>query len=754
MRRPAALTFALLLALASYQPAQASVDIGCSPSWTLVHDTRSGCDNVAMLAPANDTRVNLVLLLADLHPGTKAAPAASAGPIPRTGFSDVRLGYQQPPTRNFAQWPRIMDDPGSFSTWGQETPTVPQASLDGGQGGGDDPLFDWPALKARLFSGPGESFDGGYASGEGSRCRSNYSGTWDFEAAVNVAAPLPEPERAALIGARKALSPTCTNAGAGAAVLSGTADQVQSAPGKAFLTYIEGAQAFYGGDFATASARFAALADADVPWLKETARYMLGRVEVNRLQVDAFDQYGYPKGAVTIAPTLVAGAETALGDYLRAYPHGAYAKSARGLVRRVHWLGGKKDKLAAEYAALFALDASTRGIDDGVLADEIDNKLLSGLKASDTTDPILLAVMDLARMRAPAEGSDDVQITLAELEAQRPAFAANPALFDHLLAVHAFYVRKQPKVVLGLIPDAARQATFSALQFSRQMLRGMALEALKDRNARSYWADMLPGATAPFQRPALELAIAMHEERAGALHRVFAADSPVGNPSIRAILLANVADAALLRQQAKAPATAARERDLALFTLLYKEATRGPHADFAGDLALVPADAPTESADGYFGSLTGQVPLGVFARPAPAEGYDCPGFKETQARLARAPQDAKAQLCLADFIRLSGLDGLFLDEQPPKDELGGTRSRFPGKSYARLDIYKAIIADPKASAADKAYALYRAVNCYAPSGINACGGAGASRNERRAWFRRLKRDYPSSRWAKDLTYYW
>jgi hypothetical protein len=739
-----ALILALLVALVSHQPAQASVDIGCLPSWTLVHDTRSNCDNMAMLTPANDTRVNLVLLLADLHRATKAAPTTID--LPETTTVDLRETCR---TKQ-----KCDDEPMSPGAEPGNGP-MPSRSTPIGEGEGDDPLFDWPTFKARLFFGPGESFDGGYASGEGSRCRSNVSGTKEFEAAVNAAAPLPEPERSALIGARKALSPTCTNAGAGAAALSGIADVIRSPLGTAFLTYIEGAQAFYRGDFTPASMRFSTLCEADVPWLKETACYMLGRVEVNQMQVNVFDEYGYLRAAATIAPTLITGAEAALGNYLRAYPQGVYAKSAQGLLRRVHWLGGvKKDKLAAEYAALFALDASARGLDDGVLADEIDNKLLPGLKASDTTDPILLAVMDLARMRAPAEESDDVPITLAELEAQRPAFAANPALFDHLLAVHAFYVRKQPRAVLGLIPDAAPQASFSALQFSRQMLRGMALEALKDRNARSFWADMLPGATAPFQRPALELAIAMHEERAGALHRVFAAGSPVRNQTIRAILLANVADAALLRQQAKAAAAAARERDLALFTLLYKEATRGPHADFTGDLALVPADAPIKSADDYFDSLTGQVPLGVFMQPGRTEGYACPALKETQARLARAPRDAKAQLCLADFIRLSGFDGLFLDEQAPKNELGGTRSSFPGKSYARLEIYKAIIADPKASAGDKAYALYRAVNCYAPTGSNTCGGAGASLNKRRAWFHRLKRDYPSSRWAKELTYYW
>lgn len=46
---------------------------------------------------------------------------------------------------------------------------------------------------------------------------------------------------------------------------------------------------------------------------------------------------------------------------------------------------------------------------------------------------------------------------------------------------------------------------------------------------------------------------------------------------------------------------------------------------------------------------------------------------------------------------------------------------------------------------DKAYALFRAVNCYAPSGANACGGKGVDAVVRKAWFQRLKRHYPNPR---------
>ncbi len=118
--------------------------------------------------------------------------------------------------------------------------------------------------------------------------------------------------------------------------------------------------------------------------------------------------------------------------------------------------------------------------------------------------------------------------------------------------------------MLKLIPDAARQADFSYLQFSRQMLRGAALDAVKDRNARGFWLEMLPGTKRPFQRPAIELALALHDERAGALDGLFAPGSPVRSPDLREILLTNVAGPALLRRQARDPQAPKHERDLAL----------------------------------------------------------------------------------------------------------------------------------------------------------------------------------------------
>jgi len=263
----------------------------------------------------------------------------------------------------------------------------------------------------------------------------------------------------------------------------------------------------------------------------------------------------------------------------------------------------------------------------------------------------------------------------------------------------------------------------------------------------------LPGSLRAWQRPAVELAIALHDERAKALAGLFAPGSPIRTPAIREILLINVAGPELLRQQATGAGVPQHERDVALFVLLYKGATRGRHADFVRDVALVPRDAPRDI--GYYDLVDGErAPTGVFTQTESLGDYGCPALRETQGRLAANPADPKAILCLGDFMRATGFDDSELDSQPPADELGGTPTLFPGKPYSRLDAYKGVIASPRTPAEDKAYALYRAIRCYAPSRNNSCGGEGVDVGQRKAWFQQIKRDYPQTRWAKDLQYYW
>ena len=678
--------------------ARASGDIGCSPAWKLRHHDFTGCDSMVMLSPGNDTRVNLVLLLARSIAAVPAAP------------HDARRLDTRP-----------------------------------------EPLFDWSAFEAYLSAAAPDVGDDDHAAGEGSRCLSDAAGKAAFAAALNAARGVTATEKATLIAARDGLKPTCTNADQAAATAA--AAQVSSVAGRGFAVYLQAAAAFYAGDFDTAVARFASLDRSGEPWLRETARYMLGRVEVNRAQVGLFDEYGARDEQSHADPKTIAAADAGLRAYLAAYPAGRYATSARGLLRRVYWLADDRAKLAAQYAALFAQPAGTRGLDDAALAEEIDNKLLPHLTVADTTDPILLAVLDLQAMRGDDAKPATPLIGHADLEAQRARFARQPALFEFLLAAHSFYVGSDPREVLRLIADAARQPSFDPVPFSRQMLRGMALDAIGDRNARGFWLDLMPGATPPLQRPSVELALAFHDERTAGLDRVFAAGSPVHDATIRDLLLTNVAGAALLRRQASDAGVGKHERGVALFTLLYKDITRGAYRDFVSDVARVPpgADGKTNI---YKFVGTNDPSLGVFVAGVTKEGFVCPTLRETAARLAADPHVAAARLCVAEFLRLNNMDGYFLDTPPSADELGGTRSLFPGRPFSRLEVYKTLIAAPATPAPDRAYALFRAVNCYAPSRANGCGGEDVAPAVRKGWFMRLHKDYPASRWAQELRYYW
>lgn len=700
MIRSCALILAVAMLVFWQAPTRASGDFYEPPAWKLAHPWFSGVDNMALIGPGNDTRANLLLFLFDLR---------------------------------------------------GKAPTV---------SGAQDPMHDWASMKDLFYPRP-EGADSGYAEGEGSRCRSNGDGITAFETAVGTARVSAD-ERTALIAARRALQPNCASQTDDAAMTAALAN-LKSAEAKAFGRYLQGARAFYDGDFDGAAAQFGALKNASQPWLKETACYMLGRVEVNRAQVGAYDEYGFPRNFDKIDHKVINAAASGLNAYVQQFPKGQYAASARGLLRRVYWLGQDSGRLSALYAAMMAQPAAARGIDDVALAEEIDSKLLGTIKPEAVGDPVLLAVSDLQRMRKTGGDEASAQLAIGELQAQRPKFASNPALFDYLLATHAFYVANNPREVMRLIPDASHQASFSYLQFSRQTLRGMALDAVKDRNARGFWLDLMAGAKSPLQRPALELALAYHDEWSGGIAKVFAADSPVKNRAIRDILLMNIAGPALLRQQARDAGATKHERQLALFTLLYKDLTRGGYQGFLDDLALVPPHASAEF-NGYDLRGSDEIGVGLFAQSTNLGDYGCPALKETATQLLRAPKAPKYLLCLAEFMRVNGFDQFVLDadkrvssytgEKRTPDELGDSKPEFPGGLYSRLEVYKGVLANPASSANDKAYALYRAINCYGPSGNNSCGGVEVPEPQRKAWFTRLKKEFGTTEWARDQKYYW
>ncbi|WP_175703639.1 hypothetical protein [Burkholderia ambifaria] len=710
---------ALAASLLCLPAAHASSDDSCNVPPTLRQGTYS-CGNVPMLSPANDTRINAMLMMVD------GAKVARVFPDPKT----------IPPKDRISQM--IVPFPMDFSGW-----------IDIGQKAPD------PAGGAADADAPSNR----YADGEGSICRSMDAGADAFNDALDGAGGLPPDEAARLRAARADIAQkTCAAGGASAAW---TKPPVKSPLGQQFATYLDGTNAFYRADFHAATRAFASASHSANPWLKEAALYMAGRAQLNAAQANAFDNDSPTPSRARVTKVSLDAANTVFRTYLKVYPQGRYAVSANGLLRRVAWLGGDVAQQADLYGhALARWSPATSNVPLIQLANELDSKLLFGseLDARQIQSPTVLATVDLLRMRTSdnSDSSRGKPLTLDDLQAQKPRFANAPALYDYLLATWYVQIGRKPDAALALLPPTPA-VPLDYFGLSQQALRAFALEdSGQGDKARQLWRDLIPLAKLRFQREALELALAINLEQAGLVNDVFADDSLVQNAAIRAVLLQHTANADLLRTQAQNQASGSALRDTALYTLLYKELTRAHYADFIADTALV-SGAPA-------------APLKPFIASGARndDGYVCPSAREIAAALQQNPADAKGLNCLADFVRLHPpAVGLEDDAVPPwmrnasataaarvPPTLGGAPSQFAGKPYERMSSYVTVIADAQASPNDRAYALYRSINCYAPGGTNECGGKDVPKNVRKRWFDTLKTAYPGTPWARKLRYYW
>ena len=728
MRWWLALAAALMVALGLARPAVASSDgWSCQVRWR-VASANAGCAGIALLRPGNESQLNLFLLIADRRKGLP----------PGFGYH-ARVPEARALGHTFAMWSDLR---GQF---------IPVALKDGYRPTYADP----PGSCERLAKVRGE-----------------------FAAAVDADPAISKTERRLLKQARLELEAGCADPAKYAwndpePRLSDRPlwpTGIVSAPGRAFLAYLVAAHDFYREDWAAARSQFAALASAPDPWVAETARYMAIRVELADAYAIPANDYGY-RESMAIRQGAPDRAAQAIAAYQAAWPAGRYHADAEGAKRRVFAL---RDDWRGLAKALSGLTQS--GPRDGVatarLVEEIDNTLMgrTAQRAGALRDPLLLAAWDLVAMRIASEPDFAVygpplieqlypmlgrKFTRKDLTDQEEIFAGHRDLYGFLDATFAYYHERDYKRVIALIPHRIEAQHHTALELSRQALRALALGQLGDPAGAAQWTGLLAGASAPYQREAIELGLAGELVRTGKIAAIFLPGSPVRDTEVRTRLLQFTADRALLRRAAADRTRPARERDMAAFALLYKDLSNRHYANFAADRGLVRAAA---QADAWFGDLAlrEDIPAGLFVRGTYARGgFVCPDLGVTARQLAADPDAPHALLCLGDYWRISGFDRFYYDNTMPRaGDIAATRPGFAGKPLERGDIYLTVLANHATSRADRAYALYRAVWCYASSGRNTCGGKEVDQAQRRDWFTELKTQHATSPWAHKLEFYW
>lgn len=531
-------------------------------------------------------------------------------------------------------------------------------------------------------------------------------------------------------------------------------------PGAAgeFRAYLGAAEAFYRGDYASAAQAFSQLSRAQQPWVSETARYMMMRVSLNQSTASATDQYGLfdisRVDGVTARQAL-----NAAQDYLTHYPDGRYAKTTRGMLRRIYWYLQRPDDQATLYQQ--ALDKAASPEELLSLVAESDSKLQSQSLPGGKTfiaangAPLLNFTQNLRWLRASeSKDSGSPMMTPAKLKQLSPLLASDsyPGLNDYLQLAWRFW---QAGDYAGLISDIKPDYRVDAndiVGFSRQILYGASLMAVKRWDAAAaHWRKLLAMTGADERGQLIQMKLAATLVSSRQLPVLLAADSAVTNLRLRSLLLKTRATPVQLRQQA-INGRNAQERTIALHTLLMRDLLNQRYGDWLKDREL------EAQIGGKVDPRTfGDVNLAVFnwqgkdAEP----GYTCPSLFGVVQTLAKNPRAPRALNCLGEFSRLTSAAINVTFERGGNDALDIALAGTPDlRPLDRQSVYRQVIANPNASAADKSFALYRAVRCYAPSGYNDCGGKEVSKAVRRQWFNQLKQHYSKSPWAASLKYYW
>ncbi|EIJ41909.1 hypothetical protein BegalDRAFT_1005 [Beggiatoa alba B18LD] len=744
----------LLIASLCYSPfCGASFDISCEDNGgkltpEIQQIESDGCSEGLsgnyFLNPYNDTRINLLLLLEDLKISSLDILPAKTDDIHITAY-EIPFYYTQifdaknPPPPTIPTEAEISGEAPTITNSPENTSFTNLAK----QLGISDETLNTTAYSLQGYK-------------EAHCISNNINAVAQFFTVLN-ATTIPAEEKHLLAEARLSLANLCQLSPSTVTILN---INVINPLAQAMAIYLQGVNAFYSSDFTSAETEFNKLINQENTWLKETALYMLGRVALNQLDETK--------------------TEERFNAYLKQYPEGIYAESAQGLFRRLYKLTKNQNKLTQALTQIAQSQQTTSTEQLINLIDEVEHNLFFPYSEEIPTDTsylanmrdvikwnpsIFTAVAILTRMRT-MEGESAQSIPATELQTLQATFAqANLTdLYTYLLLADSYFIQKNYADVISKTNTLTLKNPINNLTFSTFILRALAFEKLQQLDkAVTIYLDLFKHTEHPIQKRQLQLALAYHYEYRGKIKAVFASDSLVTDKHLRHLLIQRVASASLLEELLNASHIEAQSKSVALKTLLFKLLQHNQYNEFLRIYQQYPIDNYPSFPELAHFQWTGETPKNAEIEDSDIP-YTCPSLQKAVQTLAKNNTDAHALNCVGEFFRLFfyyDFADIFpfynvthsASNKPPR-YLGETSDNFTGKAYSRLDYSLAVIDNPKAPKDAKAYALYRAINCFATSGENHCGQQKIAKEQRANWFRTLKGKYKESIWAERQKYYW
>lgn len=703
----------------------------CSSNFSLDNSSYAGCQiNSPTLDTGNDTQTNLYLLLAD----------------------EGLISF---------------DSTNSFSSNTNDVHDFPLS------------LSDLKQAAVNEVKNPNQFFLEDFEkSNYAEYCNSFYTGEEALKNALDLDPKLTSKERVQLMQFRGAIRSECANSFADVAPPSNTQNfplkwSINAQP---YADYIMSTQLFYLGkksDFNSAANLYSALVDnnAGRAWLVDTTNYMLIRTGINRIYQDGMADYRYKSESVD--PNLFASTQKAVNNYLSRFKNGRYTASARGLQRRLYWLADEQEKLVDEIE--WQMDHANSlqfNLDSRSLPAEIERRVFfppfeKSIDINTLNSPILLTSFALYRLRPVGSLNASTPLTLRELKQLKPKFKERMDLYEYLLATYYFVQENNPTQALKYLPTAAPTANLSYSKFSHYALKAKALQKMGNiSEANELWNRLHKLPKQPFQHTITELALTLQADKTNDYSKLFGNNAFIESQTLKMRVIKYSADPALLQQIADSYSATDILGAEARYALLTKSLLHGRYADF---LDYKQRYLPKNSKEylGYDSKIETLQYLPAFSEfnwqgKKLSPNIICQDLTTTVIRLNQNPKDRLQRICLSEFMYETGITYYFEDydkdyrsrsQSDPSPYLGDIPSRFKGQKLNRSDLYHSVFRSNREDELS-AYALHRAIGCYASSGNNQCGGEDVDESVRKAWFNRLKSDFSHTSWADNQKYYW